>query len=104
MKKVKKIIIISLILTSCQSAKDAFTLKKKVSADEFLVEKKSPLALPPEYGQLPLPENVGINNNQLEKEKEIKTLIVNESKNSSEKNKKNSKPSSIEESILEKIR
>ena len=51
MKKVIKIIIVSLMLTSCQSAKDAFTLKKKNSADEFLVEKKSPLALPPKYAK-----------------------------------------------------
>ena len=31
------------------------TLKKKSSSDEFLVEKKSPLVLPPNYGELPLP-------------------------------------------------
>ena len=40
MKKAIFIIIVSLVLTSCQSAKDAFTLKKRNSTDEFLVEKK----------------------------------------------------------------
>jgi hypothetical protein len=44
------------MLSSCQSAKDALTLKKKPSRDEFLVEKKSPLVMPPDYGKLPIPE------------------------------------------------
>ena len=102
MKKFIKIIIITLILTSCQSAKDAFTLKKKDSADEFLVEKKSPLALPPEYGKLPMPDSGEIINNQTEKQ--IKTLNVDESTSSSFKIENNSKSSSIEKSILEKIK
>ena len=34
-------------LTACQSAKDAFTLKKKPSGDEFLVEKKKSFSLTP---------------------------------------------------------
>lgn len=102
MKKVIKIIIISLILTSCQSAKDALTLKKKNNADEFLVEKKSPLALPPEYGKLPTPDNGEIIDNQTEKQ--IKTLNGDESINPSVKIENNTKSSSIEKSILEKIR
>ena len=55
--KIIKIIVISLILASCQSAKDALTLKKKESSDEFLVEKKSPLVMPPDYGKLPEPSD-----------------------------------------------
>ena len=42
MKKITLIFIALFFLASCQSTKDAFTLKKKSSADEFLVEKKSP--------------------------------------------------------------
>ena len=42
MKIVFRVIIISFFLASCQTAKDAFTLKKKSSTDEFLVEKKAP--------------------------------------------------------------
>ena len=41
---------------ACQSAKDALTLKKKSSADEFLVEKKSPLVMPPKFMELPKPK------------------------------------------------
>ena len=42
--KIIKIVFLSLILTSCQSAKDVLTLKKKESSDEFLVEKKKPFS------------------------------------------------------------
>ena len=55
MKKLLLFLIILSFFNACQSAKDALTLKKKSSADEFLVEKKSPLVLPPVFGELPLP-------------------------------------------------
>jgi len=102
MKKIIKIFIISLILTSCQTAKDAFTLKKKSSADEFLVEKKSPLVLPPEYGKLPRPEGEQTEENKSE-ENEIKILVSNDKETSTSNVEKNTKPTSIEESIIKKI-
>ena len=77
-------------------------LKKKNSADEFLVEKKSPLALPPEYGKLPIPDNNEMIDGQTEKK--IKSLNVDESTNSSVKIENNSKSSSIEKTILKKIK
>ena len=104
MKKVLKIIIIFLVLTSCQSTRDAFSLKKKNSADEFLVEKKSPLVLPPEYGKLPLTKDIENNDNQLNSERDVKNLIINDKKASSTKVKKSTKPTSIEKSILRKIK
>ena len=42
MNKILIIFISLFFLTSCGSSKDAFTLKKKSSIDEFLVEKKKP--------------------------------------------------------------
>ena len=101
MKKFILLLIISLFFTSCQSTKDAFTLKKKSTADEFMVEKKNPLVLPPNYGKLPVPENAQVNNNEIDND-EIKILVNNETKKSS-KGEKNLKPTSIEKSILEKI-
>ena len=47
MKKILLLLFLIVFLSSCQSAQDAFTLKKKTSSDEFLVEKKSPLVMPP---------------------------------------------------------
>ena len=55
----KIIVCINLIifLSSCTSAKKAFINQKKNSTDEFLVEKKSPLVMPPDYDDLPLPNS-----------------------------------------------
>lgn len=102
MKIIYKIIIITFFLTSCQSAKDAFSLKKKSGTDEFLVEKKSPLVLPPDYGKLPIPGEKEIDKNEID-ENEIKTLVTKDDKNLSTQVEKNSKPTSIEETILDKI-
>ena len=90
------------ILNACQSTKDAFTLKKNNSADEFLVEKKSPLVLPPDYGKLPQPDSKQSNQSQKD-EVDIKTLLSDD-KNLTSKEDKNLKPSSIEDTVLNKIK
>ena len=45
------------MLSSCQSVKDNLSLKKKESVDEFLIEKKNPLVVPPEFSKLPVPKS-----------------------------------------------
>ena len=45
------------MLYSCGTIKEGFTNQKKNSTDEFLVEKKSPLIMPPSYGELPVPSD-----------------------------------------------
>lgn len=102
MKKITIMFIALFFLASCQSTKDVFTLKKKSSTDEFLVEKKNPLVLPPDYGKLPMPQDSGINNNEVEDDK-IQILVNNDNKNLSSTVEKDSKPTSIEKSILEQI-
>ena len=103
MKKITIFFITLFFLASCGSSKDAFTLKKKSSTDEFLVEKKKPLVLPPDYGKLPMPQDSQINNNNEIEDEEINILINNDSKNLSSTVEKDSKSTSIEKSILEKI-
>ena len=55
MKKIKVIIQIFFLitlLTGCQSAKDVLTGKKANSqGEEFLVEKKNPLVVPPDFDE-----------------------------------------------------
>jgi len=102
MKKITVLFITLFFLAACQSTKDAFTLKKKKTTDEFLVEKKNPLVLPPDYGKLPMPQDGQINYDEKEEE-EINIFFKKENKNLSSTIEKNSKPSSIEESILQKI-
>ena len=57
--KFKKIIIFLfsiLFLFSCSGAKDALQGKKRSeNSDEFLVEKKNPLTVPPDINELPVP-------------------------------------------------
>jgi len=101
MNKIYFFFFIALMLSSCQSAKDALTLKKKPSGDEFLVEKKNPLVMPPNYGKLPMPEEKNEDKNFLD-ENEIQLIITNDS-NVSSKIKKSKEPTSLEKSILEKI-
>ena len=96
MKKNINLVLIFLILTSCGGFK-----LKKTEVDEFLVEKKSPLVLPPDYGKLPLPDG----QKEPEDNEEVLNLKKALSKNNqsdSEKNQNNN--SSIEKSILDKIK
>ena len=102
MKKITIIFSCLFLLGSCAGVSEGFKLKKKSSVDEFLVEKKSPLVLPPDYGKLPIPQDQVINNNK--KNEEIKSLISNEDNDSSSTGESSSKTTSIEESILEKIK
>ena len=95
--KILLILSLILLLTSCGTAKKAFSNQKKNSSDEFLIEKKAPLVMPPDYGDLPIPEN----SEMVEKQNtnEIEKLIKNnEQENSSNSN------SSLEENLLDKIK
>jgi hypothetical protein len=55
-KKIFLLFVLITILPACESVKDSLSLKKKNSVDEFLIEKKNPLTLPPEFSKLPTPE------------------------------------------------
>ena len=102
MKKIFLVLSFFLFLTACQSAKDALTLKKKSSADEFLVEKKSPLVLPPNYGDLPSPNEDSLSE-QTNKNDKIK-VTLGDNKIKIDVPIKNSKPTSLEKFVLEKIK
>ena len=61
MKKILFSYIFLILLNSCQSISEGFKLKEN-STDEFLVEKKNPLVLPPNFNELPSPsgDDLGI--------------------------------------------
>ena len=63
MNNFKKFIILNIVLMlySCGAVKEGFTNQKKNNTDEFLVEKKLPLTMPPSYGELPVPSNEKLN-------------------------------------------
>ena len=55
---ISMIILSSIFLYSCQTTKEALVGKKRSEqSDEFLVQKKNPLAMPPDYEKLPTPGN-----------------------------------------------
>tara|TARA_B100001057_G_scaffold492685_1_gene585552 strand:- start:47 stop:367 length:321 start_codon:yes stop_codon:yes gene_type:complete len=104
MKHLKAAILVNFILLvySCGAVKDGFTNQKKNSSDEFLVEKKAPLVMPPNYDELPMPE---AGKTVLENENNsIKDLVTN-NENENLKSEKISKINkNLEESLLEKIK
>ena len=104
MKKTRLFLLLGLIpfLVSCGTIKEGFSSGKKNSNDEFLVEKKSPLIMPPNYNELPIPKENIINNNS--GQNAIKALISDKNKN--EENSKKLKDLSVtfEESLIKKIK
>ena len=86
-----------------QLLKDWEEVKKKGS-DEFLVEKKSPLVLPPSFGELPEPGKEPEENIILDK-KDISDIedIISQSSSKSTSEKSVDSKNSIEQSIIKKI-
>ena len=106
MEKIRKLLILSIFiitLNSCGSVREGFTNSKKKSTDEFLVKKKSPLVMPPDFDELPTPGN----DNQEQKNDEnsdIKSLITGSENKSSNSQNNSNQDSTFENSILEKIK
>ena len=103
MIKIFFIFIISILLLGWQSVKDGFTLNKQSNADEFLVKKKNPLVLPPEFNSLPTPENNFEKKSDSSSNDDIKKLL-NKDKVSKSTSKLDKSPSEIEQKILKKIK
>ena len=88
-------------MSGCQGLKDGLEgNKKSKSSEEFLINKKSPLVMPPDYSKLPLPE---INSNQNEKSQDFDLKKVLE-KNSNNQKSKTQTNKSFQKSIIEKIK
>ena len=96
-KKVIYILSIVLFVTSCttmDSVKRGLTGEKRASTDEFFIQKKDPLILPPDYENLPSPDERAAAIDEISNfEKILGTSIEDDSPTSS----------SAEESILKKI-
>ena len=96
------VLVMIIFLTSCQSVKDGLSGRKSENSDEFLVQKKNPLVLPPDYSKLPLPKNVANNNessNEFDLEKKLKQNTNSNTKNSNKKI-----TDSFEKMVIEKIK
>ena len=107
MKKTNPLIasfLILLFLNSCGTVAEGLGGSQKKGSDEFLVEKKSPLVLPPSFGELPEPGKKPEENIILDKKdtSEIEE-IINQSSSTSTSEKSDDTQNSIEQYIIKKI-
>ena len=74
------LILTLIILSSCQTLQDGLAGKKNKNSDEFLIEKKNPLEIPPEFGELPEPNKTKVEEeDQAEKlDKDLEKLLKND--------------------------
>lgn len=99
MKKINFLLLILFATSACSGLSDAKKVLKneKVSStDEFLVKKREPLTLPPNFEEIPKP-GTALQENE---EEEIKKIL----KVPKSKNVKKSGSSSLEDYILNRIR
>jgi len=96
-KKIIYILFIICFVTSCQTlgeVKRGLTGEKVASTDEFFIKKKDPLIMPPDYENLPTPdERITAREEISDFEKSLETSIEDNSSTSS----------SAESSILKQI-
>jgi hypothetical protein len=103
MKKILSFFLLIFLLNACENLEKGLGMRKDVP-NEFLIEKRNPLSMPPNFDLLP-PDLEKQNNQKEEKDnlKEIfKKNLGNEKKNT-EIN-KGTDSRSLEKSILEKIK
>ena len=96
------IFLFLLFLNSCGTVAEGLGGSKKKGSEEFLVEKKAPLVLPPSFGELPEP-GMKTGENLISTKKDTSDIeeIINQS--SSTKTNNDNLTNSIEESIIKKI-
>ena len=102
--KFSKLLLLLVFLYSCGSVGEALQGKKRSDqGDEFLIDKKNPLVMPPDFDKLPKPGEANIKSTKdIENDQSnIKNLL----KNSNDQSISNtSESTSIESSILKKIK
>tara|TARA_Y100000591_G_scaffold292588_1_gene279910 strand:+ start:116 stop:427 length:312 start_codon:yes stop_codon:yes gene_type:complete len=102
MNKIFNFFILLLLLNSCSGLEDAGKVlrnEKTSSTDEFLVKKREPLIMPPDYNEIPKPGDISEDKKKRDEEK-IKQILKSPSKKEIEINNN----SSVEELIIDKIR
>ena len=97
-KKIIYMFVLVFFTVSCgdslDSVKRGLTGSKKTSADEFLIKKKDPLIMPPNYKNLPSPEDRATATDEISTFKKTLGSSIEDT---------SSKSSSAEQSILKQI-
>jgi len=103
MKKIRETFLFYILMSflySCGAASEAGKVlrnEKTKTTDEFLVKKREPLTLPPDYKNLPEPGSIGISKKN--KNNSIDKILNIPEENIAKKN----KSSSVEQSIINEI-
>src|SRR5210317_754330 len=108
MKKIKNlsfIFIICVLLSNCSTVKEGFMNDKKNGTDEFLVQKKQPLTMPPNFEKLPFP-NTTLEENNDENQKTSSSLekILKSQSKDTNIDQNQTQINSIESLILKEIK
>ena len=107
MKKTNPLIasfLILIFLNSCGTVAEGLGGSKKKGSDEFLIEKKAPLVLPPNFGELPEPR-AKIDRNSESNNKSGSSIedLIGKSSTTDANIENNKSKSTIEKTIIEKI-
>ena len=102
--KIFLVLVSCFALTACQSVKDGLSGSKSNNSDEFLVQKKNPLVLPPKYLELPKPQDAATKNKDASLSKDnldIQKMLGIEEET---KNLPSTQNGDVEEFVLRKIK
>ena len=102
--KILLILVVCFALTACQSVKDGLSGNKSNNSDEFLIQKKNPLVLPPKYSELPKPKDSVKKNKKLssnEDNLDIQKMFGTEEEDT---NLPSSQNGNVEEFVLKNIK
>ena len=97
-KKIVCVILLTFFVTSCgntfSSIQRGITGEKEVTTEEFLVQKKDPLVMPPDYENLPTPDERVAARKEISSFEEALGTSIEDNTNTSD---------SVEKSILKQI-
>ena len=96
------ILVVAVLFSGCSSVKSAFDSGGKNGSEEFLVEKKSPLSMPPDFDKLPVPK--ADIEKKVDQDKDIELLITKDAAKQENIDQINNSDEEFLELILEKIR
>ena len=92
-------IVFAIFTSGCQGIRESLSNKKKANTDEFLVKKKNPLVMPPEFYELPRPAS----DNAIGKKEENKDIDLSKVLKTNKNKTKIITNKSLEKSILKEL-
>ena len=96
------IFLVGIMSYGCQSVSDGLSLKKKENSQQFLIEKKQPLVMPPDFEKLPEPGSLSVGENKKNDNEDNTEIDLQKIIESSKSNKQNSSDINILSSEIEK--